>query len=271
MSEQRTYFMESPEEAVRLDLKTDPEAVRRQAFWSGIRPGLRVLDAGCGPGRITSILHHMIQPGGTILGVDYSQQRIEYAREHYGGQPGLGFQVQDLRKRLDVESPFDLIWVRFVMEYNFGEGPKIVRNLTECLRPGGTLCLMDLDHNCLSHYELPAFMEEILLDLSRRVQETYNFDAFAGRKLYAYMYDCGYQDIQVDLLPHHLIYGDLRDLDVFNWIKKAEVVSERAKGMFEKYRGGHEGFFEDFKSFFWNPRRFTYTPLILCKGVKPSS
>ena len=40
------YLMESPEEAVRLEMKTEPGAVRKQAQWCGVKPGLRVLDVG---------------------------------------------------------------------------------------------------------------------------------------------------------------------------------------------------------------------------------
>jgi ubiquinone/menaquinone biosynthesis C-methylase UbiE len=61
------YLMENSEESVRLEMKTDTETVRRQAEWCGIKPGMRVLDVGCGPGITTSILHEMIQPGGSII------------------------------------------------------------------------------------------------------------------------------------------------------------------------------------------------------------
>ena len=81
--------MENLEEAVRLEIKTDPEAVRRQARWCGLKPDQYVLDAGCGPGRITSILHRMIQPGGRILGVDYSEARIHHAGMNYAKHPEI--------------------------------------------------------------------------------------------------------------------------------------------------------------------------------------
>ncbi|MEW6665576.1 MAG: methyltransferase domain-containing protein [Thermodesulfobacteriota bacterium] len=271
MTSESTYFMENPQEAVRLDRKTDPEAVRKQATWCGVRAGLRVLDAGCGPGKVTSILHEMVQPGGTVVGVDYSPERIQYARDHYGKMRGIDFQVHDLRQSPGGLDRFDLVWARFMLEYNCSEAFDIVRNLTACLRPGGILCLLDLDHNCLSHYELPPGMQEILQELAARVQATHNFDPYAGRKLYRHLYDSGYQDIRVDLVPHHLIYGEVKDLEVFNWVKKSEIVSLKARGMFEKYPGGHDAFFQDFSNFFLSPRRFTYTPLILCKGTKPSS
>jgi ubiquinone/menaquinone biosynthesis C-methylase UbiE len=267
MTKPSPYFMENAEETIRLEMKTDPEVVRNQARWCGIKPKMRILDAGCGPGKVTYILHEMIQPEGSILGVDYSQARIRHARETYG-QPGIQFALRDLRDPLDDLGLFDLIWVRFVMEYNRVEGPQIVQNLTECLKPGGSLCLLDLDHNCLSHYQLPEQMEPILLKLMKRFEQEFNFDAYAGRKLYAYLYDMGYENIQVEMTAHHLIYGDSKDVDVFNWVKKAEVVSSKARESFRDYPGGHDAFFSDFLEFFDDKRRFTYTPLILTKGEK---
>ncbi|MGM0427009.1 MAG: class I SAM-dependent methyltransferase [Thermodesulfobacteriota bacterium] len=259
--------MENVEETFRLEMKTDPEAVRKQARWCGIMPGMRILDAGCGPGKITSILHEMLQPGGSILGVDYSQPQISYAQEKYT-QPGIQFMLRDLRESLEDFGLFDFIWGRFVLEYNRMEAPQIVRNLTACLKPGGSLCLLDLDYNCLTHYQLPNQMEPILLKLMERFEQEFNFDAYAGRKLYAYLFDMGYEDIQVDMAAHHLIYGQSKDVDVFNWIKKLEIVTDKAPEVFEDYPGGQFKFFDDFIRFFKDPKRFTYTPLILCKGMK---
>jgi ubiquinone/menaquinone biosynthesis C-methylase UbiE len=266
----RQYLMENLDEAVRLEVKTDSVAVKKQAAWCGLRPGIRVLDAGCGPGKVTSILHATVQPGGEILGVDYSEERIRYANEHYASDPKVSFVARDLRDPLRDLGAFDLIWVRFVLEYNRSECQDIVRNLTEVLKPGGRLCLLDLDYNCLTHYPLPAKMQAILMKLMGKIEEKFNFDPYSGRKLYSYLYDQGYEDIQVDLLAHHLIYGRIKDEDMFNWIKKVEVVSQRAKELFKKYPGGRSGFFQDFKTFFQDRKRFTYTPLILCKGIKPT-
>jgi len=78
-----TYFMESEEESLRLDIKTDPGAVEEQARWAGVVPGMRVVDLGCGAGRTTHILHRLVQPGGEVVGIDHSQPRIDYAVEHY--------------------------------------------------------------------------------------------------------------------------------------------------------------------------------------------
>ena len=264
-----TYHMESLEESIRLEVKTNPEAFKKQALWCGVRPGMRVLDAGCGPGKTTALLQEIVQPGGEVLGMDFSDKRIAYARKNYGHLPGIDFQVHDLRDSLEVPGKFDLIWVRFVLEYNSKESPDIVRNLTACLKPDGYLCLMDLDHNCLSHWELPPGMQEILFKIMAELERYYNFDVYAGRKLYSYLYDLDFRNIEMNLFPHHLIYGKTQESDMFNWTKKIEVTSARMKHLFETYPGGYSTFFKNFRLFFNDPRRLTYTPLILCKGIKP--
>ncbi|MBW2003942.1 MAG: hypothetical protein JRI72_04925 [Deltaproteobacteria bacterium] len=58
-----------------LEVKTNLEVIRKQAEWSGLKPGFRLLHAGCGPGKITPILYEMIQPAGHILGLDYAEER----------------------------------------------------------------------------------------------------------------------------------------------------------------------------------------------------
>ena len=266
-----SYLMENEEESIRLEVKTDPEAVRRQALWCGLKPGLKILDAGCGSGKVSSILHEMVQPGGKIVGVDYSEDRIRHARAHYSEHGEPFYELRDLRDPLNGLGSFDLAWARFVLEYNRAESEAIIQNLDSVLKPGGSLCLMDLDHNCLSHYELPPRMETILFAIMEKLEKNHNFDPYAGRRLYARLYDLGYEDIQVDVIPHHLIFGKVKDEDVFNWIKKVEVISKKTRSLFGDYPGGHTAFFQDFQSFFLNPRRFTYTPLILCKGTKPAT
>ena len=264
-----SYLMEGPDEELRLELKTDPTAVRSQAAWCGVGRGMKLLDAGCGPGVVTSILHTLVGPDGSITGVDYSEKRIAYAKNKYMAREGIQFVKHDLRDPLPYAGEFDLVWARFVLEYNRRELVQIVANLSATLKPGGALCLLDLDHNCLNHFPLPAEMAAVLPKILELIENKHNFDQFAGRKLYTLVYDLGYEDIRVEMRPHHLIYGRLMDRDLFNWVKKVEMITGREKELFAGYPEGARGFFRDFQEFFQDPRRFTYTPLITCRGTKP--
>ena len=93
-----SYLMESEEENIRLDVKTDPSVVEEQALWAGIRPGMRVVDLGCGSGKTTSVLRRLVHPDGSVVGVDISDRRIEYARGHYMAK-GIEFIRRDIADR----------------------------------------------------------------------------------------------------------------------------------------------------------------------------
>ena len=264
---QSHYIMEHAEEASRLDLKTGSEAICRQALWAGIQPGMRVADVGCGSGKTTFYLHKLIQPGGKIVGIDASDSRILHANEHYR-EDRISFVCKDFYQPLHELGGFDFIWVRFVLEYHRSKCRDIVANLSEILNPGGILCLIDLDHNCLNHFGLSARLEKAIYGVMETLKMENDFDPYVGRKLYSFLYDLGFDDIAVDVDHHHLIYGKLSEIDEYNWTKKVEVAARESGYRFDDYDGGFDEFLEDFKRFFADPRRFTYTPLIACRGRK---
>lgn len=262
--------MEHDEEAIRLDLKTDSINISRQALWAGLQPGMRVADIGCGSGKTTSYLHELIQPGGEIIGVDASASRINHAIEQYGTN-GIEFVCRDFYAPLDDLGKFDFVWVRFVLEYHRSNSSNIVKNLTSLLKPEGILCLIDLDYNCLSHFGLSDKLENSISGVMGALEKDHDFDPYMGRKLYAYLYDLGYRDITVDVAMHHLIYGELNEVDAYNWTKKLEIAAKNSGYLFHEYARGYDEFVEEFHSFFTNSRRFTYTPIISCRGCKPST
>lgn len=261
------YLMDNPDEARRLDLKTTAPPLERQARWAGIEPGMRVADVGCGSGKTSRFLHRLVE-GGEVVGIDASAERIAHARAEHSA-PGLTFTCRDFYAPLDDLGSFDFIWVRFVLEYHRAHSRDIVANLLRLLKPGGILCLIDLDHNCLNHFGMPPRLERALEGVMQQLTAEHDFDPYAGRKLYSYLYDAGCSDIRVDLTHHHLIYGALGAVDDYNWSQKVEVAARTSGYDFPDYPGGFPEFREEFASFFADPRRFTYTPLICCAGRPP--
>ncbi len=257
------YFMESDKEAQRHDLKTDQDAVAAQAKWAGLTPGMRAVDLGCGSGKATCVLDRLVQPGGEVIGVDYKEERLEHARSNNGSST-LHYQLHDVRQPMGHLGQFDFVWMRFLLEYYRAQAFEIVQNSYKVLRPGGTICLIDLDYNCLSHFGLSAHLEERLKRVLGQLEERHNFDPFAGRRLYSFLYDLGCEQINIDFSAHHLIYGAVKEGDLYNWTCKLEAT----KPFFDT-EAEYRDFFDDFLKFFKDHRRFTYTPLIICKGKKP--
>ena len=69
----------------------------------------RVLDIGCGNGKITAEIAARV-PNGSVLGVDPSQEMIAFASSHYGTavRRNLRFETADAR-RLPYRDEFDLV------------------------------------------------------------------------------------------------------------------------------------------------------------------
>lgn len=262
------YLMESEEEAFRLDSKTDAEIIAKHAKWAGLKPGMRVVDIGCGPGTTTYILHSLTQPDGETIGVDISEQRINYAKKKYSNN-GVKFLQKNIYEPLDSLGEFDFIWMRFVLEYHREKSFDIVKNLSSILSPGGILCLIDLDNNCLNHFGLPNRLEKTIIALMKQLEEHKDFDPYIGRKLYSFFYKLKFKNINVMMEPHHVIYGNMNEVEAYDWTKKIEVAAKNSGFNFrEYYKNGFEEFYQECKTAFESPERFSYTPVIVCRGVK---
>lgn len=258
--------MENEDECLRMDIKTDFTRLEHQANWAGLKNGMKVADIGCGSGITSSYLKQLVGYNGHVTGFDGSIDRINYAKEKYG-KDGLEFIQLEINDSLDSLQNFDFIWVRFFLEYHKNESFEIVKKLIKLLNPGGIICLIDLDHNCLNHYGLSRRLETAMINISNILEHEGNFDPYVGRKLYSYLYKLGLKNIDVDMKAHHLIYGKLSEIDQYNWLKKIEVAAKNSGYSFNEYTDGYEGFLNEFKSFFSDPGRFTYTPIISCRAT----
>ena len=69
----------------------------------------RILDVGCGDGKITAEIASRV-PRGSVIGVDPSGDMISFAQSHFGpaARPNLRFEVADAR-RLPFQNEFDLV------------------------------------------------------------------------------------------------------------------------------------------------------------------
>ena len=241
-----------------------------QATWAGLKPGMRVLDVGCGPGITTASLAQCVGATGSVVGLDRSEERIDHARSSYG-QSNVTFVCRNFFDDLDDLGSFDFVWIRFVLEYFHRESFQLVRHVADSIKPGGLYCLADLDQNCMNHYGFSARLEQTFKQLAEAQIAKNNFDPFVGRKLFTYLYDLGFQGLRVDVKMHHLVFGELSEFDRWNWWHKIELAGRRSGLIFEDYEDGFAGFEKEFIEYFTDPRRFAYTPLILARGQKPPS
>lgn len=115
------------------------------AFVAGLAaPPARVLDAGCGTGRVAVRLHEL---GYDVVGVDVDERMVDVARAE---APHLDWQVADLAT-LDLQASFDLVVVagNTLPLLEDGTLPAACERLGVHAAPGGAVVCgfgLDADH-----------------------------------------------------------------------------------------------------------------------------
>jgi trans-aconitate methyltransferase len=100
----------------------------------------RVLDIGCGDGKITAEVAVRL-PRGSVLGVDPSHDMIAFASSHFStpAHPNLRFAVGDARS-LPYRDEFDLV-ISFNALHWVLEQEAALRSIRAALKPGGKAVL----------------------------------------------------------------------------------------------------------------------------------
>jgi len=136
----------------------NPFAMRRTTVTIGqllLAPGLRVLDAGCGPGRLTIPIARAVTSQGSVLAVDIQGDMIRRTKEKAvrEGLTHIEFLKAGLGEGMLPESQFD----RGVLSTVLGEIPDRRAALGEIfrsLKPGGFLLVNEVVGD--PHYQSQA-------------------------------------------------------------------------------------------------------------------
>jgi SAM-dependent methyltransferase len=107
-----------------------------------LRPGLRVLDIGCGCGETSLELARRVAPGGTVVGVDVSAPMLEQAvKRARAAGVAARFELADAQAHAFAPASFDLLFSRFGVMF-FADPVAAFTNLARALRPGGRLAFV---------------------------------------------------------------------------------------------------------------------------------
>ena len=125
----------------------------RKLLWDAyqaldLKPGVRVLDAGCGTGNFEHFIAEKNHPPVEIDAVDFSPAMLDRARDKCSGLPHVTFGEANLNGRLPFEdATFDRI-VSINVLYALEDWDRTMSELLRVLRPEGRMVLTS---------SLPAF------------------------------------------------------------------------------------------------------------------
>lgn len=112
---------------------------------AGLRPGMRVLDVGCGPGDVSFVAARLVGPDGSVLGIDAAGDIIELARTR-AAENGLEFVrfEQSTVGDLALDEPVDAVIGRLILMH-LPDPVGTLRQLAGLVRPGGFIAFSEFD------------------------------------------------------------------------------------------------------------------------------
>jgi ubiquinone/menaquinone biosynthesis C-methylase UbiE len=189
------------------DKDTEFEILKRQAslaltmetqFWknAGLKRDMDVLDMGCGCG-FTSVFLAEYVKDGKVLGVDPSEELISSAKLQAKDVPNVQFELGNVYDFSISERKFDFIYCRFLFQH-LREPEKALRNLKKTLKPGGIICIMDVDDSWLMLYPEPEVFSS-LVERAAKSQAADGGDRFIGKKIPFYLNAAGFSGINAEI------------------------------------------------------------------------
>ena len=120
-----------------------------------LKPGLNIIDIGCGTGTLAFAAAENAAPGGRVTGVDVSAPLLEIAQTRAAGNDAVTFIEADAAA-FQADTPFDTAISRFGVMF-FAEPAPAFANIRSNIRPGGRLtfvCWQGLKDNEWVHLTL---------------------------------------------------------------------------------------------------------------------
>ncbi len=156
-----------------------------------LRPGLSLLDVGCGPGTITAEFADRLAPG-SVVGLDASPEVIARAAGAFSRE-NLEFVVGDAYTLPFDDNSFDIVHAHQTLQH-VADPVAVLRELRRVARPGGIVAARDVDYAGTFWFPLLPGLDEWLA-LYERVHRSNGGEPDAGRRIKAWAREAGFEEV----------------------------------------------------------------------------
>ncbi|MGQ9733631.1 MAG: class I SAM-dependent methyltransferase [Candidatus Bipolaricaulia bacterium] len=154
--------------------------------WGRLSPGMRILDIGCGTGRLTIPLQQLT--GAEVFGLDLSREMLDQAKRKAGAE-ALHWVLGDAQALPFPGKSFDFAFMCLVL-HHLEDKARALAEMARVLVPGGRGLIWTVSHQQIAAHPLNEFFPSLAeLDLKR-------FPPIATIK--ALMEAAGFATIQVE-------------------------------------------------------------------------
>ncbi len=159
-----------------------------------LRPGMSVLDVGCGPGTITVDLAARVAPG-QVTAVEQTDSALDLARAEAQrwGRSNVAFVTSDVHALDLPDDTFDVVHAHQVLQH-VADPVHALREMRRVCKPGGIVAARDADYAGFVWFpQLPALDRWMALYAS--AARANGGEPDAGRRLLSWAQHAGFDDI----------------------------------------------------------------------------
>ena len=155
-----------------------------------LRPGLQVLDIGCGPGTITADFARRVSPG-KVCGVDSAVDAIDAARRDHAG---VDFRIGDVYRLEFDDASWDLVHAHQVLQH-LSDPVAALTEMRRVVRPGGVVAARDSDYASFTWYPNDDRLARWLV-LYEDLARANGGEPDAGRRLVSWARQVGFSRVE---------------------------------------------------------------------------
>ena len=159
-----------------------------------LRPGMTLLDVGCGPGTITCDLADRVAPA-PVVGIDASEEVITEARAwaSESGPPSVSFEVGNAFDLRFDDASIDVVHAHQVLQH-LGDPVGALVEMRRVCRPGGIVAARDGDYPAFCWFPEDPELDRALAAYGALTRANgANWDA--GRRLLGWAHRVGFESV----------------------------------------------------------------------------
>lgn len=227
------------------------------------KPGMRLLDAGCGSGWLSRMVARRM-PDCEVVGVDINPAYVAYATEKAEGLENLRYEVGAVGELGFEDASFDTVWSLMLLMF-LPDRRAAVADLARLLRPGGQL--RTGQQGLPRHADAPRDPE-----LETQIETFFGiaFPDWHPQDIALHMIEAGLTgvDVKIETDPMYTFIGAASDVQLQN---HREVMTPGARRMADAFGGevAAMDFVERLMAFAADPATVTVTGFWHVVGTKP--
>lgn len=118
-----------------------------------IKPGMRILDVGCGTGTISAGIANLVGDTGSVTGIDHTSSFITNGKLAFAEVKNLELIEADIFS-FEPNEKYDLIVAARVLQW-LSTPEEALQKMKQLLKPGGQISILDYNHTALEFKPAP--------------------------------------------------------------------------------------------------------------------